>query len=73
MQPSNDHSGADFATFLRMPSDRDEFFHIVAVNFQEPALCDRIAARADASDGGDWGGYESRIGSADSARCVETT
>src|SRR5260221_5600759 len=47
------------ATFLRMPSDRDEFFHIVAVNFQEPALCDRIAARADASDGGDWGGYES--------------
>ena len=43
------------ATFLRMPSDRDEFFHIVAVNFQEPALCDRIAARADASDGG----YES--------------
>lgn len=47
------------ATFLRMPSDRDDFFHIVAVNFQEPALCDRIAARADASDGGDWGGYES--------------
>ena len=47
------------ATFLRLPSDRDEFFHIVAVNFQEPALCDRIAARADASDGGDWGGYES--------------
>jgi hypothetical protein len=43
------------ATFLRMPSDRDEFFHIVAVNFQKPALCDRIAARADASDGG----YES--------------
>jgi hypothetical protein len=40
------------ATFLRLPSDRDEFFHIVAVNFQQPALCDRIDARADASEGG---------------------
>ena len=40
------------ATFLRMPRDRDEFFNIVAVNFQEPALCDRIATRADGSTGG---------------------
>jgi hypothetical protein len=40
------------ATFLRAPSDRDEFFNIVAVNFQQPALCDRIDARADASTGG---------------------
>ena len=39
------------STFLRMPSDRDEFFHIVAVNFQQPALCDRINAHADGSDG----------------------
>ena len=40
------------ATFLRLPSARDDFFHIVAVNFQQPALCDRIDARADASEGG---------------------
>jgi hypothetical protein len=40
------------ATFLRTPSDRDEFFNIVAVNFQEPALCDRIDTRADGSTGG---------------------
>jgi hypothetical protein len=40
------------ATFLHAPSDRDEFFNIVAVNFQQPALCDRIDARADASAGG---------------------
>jgi hypothetical protein len=35
-----------------MPSDRDEFFHIVAVNFQQPALCDRINTHADGSTGG---------------------
>jgi hypothetical protein len=40
------------STFLRMPSDRDEFFHIVAVNFQQPALCDRINTHADGSTGG---------------------
>ena len=39
---------------LQPPSDRDRFFNLVAVDFNQPALCDRIDWRADASTGG-WG------------------
>jgi hypothetical protein len=41
---------------LHPPSDRDEFFFLVAVDFEQPALCDRIDGRADGSTGGGWGG-----------------
>jgi hypothetical protein len=33
--------------WLHTPSDRDDFFHLVAVDFKQPALCDRIDWRAD--------------------------
>ncbi len=39
---------------LHPPSDRDQFFNLVATDFKQPALCDRISSRADASTGG-WG------------------
>ena len=41
---------------LHPSSDRDEFFFLVAVDFEQPALCDRIDGRADASTGGGWAG-----------------
>ena len=41
---------------LHPPSGRDQFFLLVAVDFEQPALCDRIDGRADASAGGGWGG-----------------
>ena len=37
---------------LHPPSDRDQFFFLVAVDFEQPALCDRIDWRADGSTGG---------------------
>ena len=37
---------------LHPPSDRDQFFNLVAMNFNQPALCNRIDWRADASTGG---------------------
>jgi hypothetical protein len=39
---------------LHPPSDRDQFFFLVAVDFKQPDLCDRIDGRADASTGGGW-------------------
>ena len=39
---------------LHPPTDRDEFFNLVAVDFKQPALCNRIDWRADASEGA-WG------------------
>jgi hypothetical protein len=43
--------GSISALLFHPPSDRDEFFHIVAVNFQRPDFCERIAWRADGSRG----------------------
>ncbi len=40
------------AAVLRQPTPRDEFFHVVAANFQVPDLCNRIDARADGSSSG---------------------
>jgi hypothetical protein len=37
---------------LANPSDRDEFFNAIAVNFRQPSFCERIGWRADASYGG---------------------
>lgn len=37
---------------LDVPTDRDYLFHIVAVNFHTPALCERINPRADGGGGG---------------------
>jgi hypothetical protein len=42
------------ALVLHPPSERDQFFNLVAVDFNQPALCGRIDSRADASSGG-WG------------------
>jgi hypothetical protein len=39
---------------LHPPSDRDQFFFLVAVDFKQPDLCDRIDGRADGSTGGGW-------------------
>ena len=41
---------------LHPPSERDRFFFLVAVDFEQPALCGRIDGRADGSTGGGWGG-----------------
>ena len=44
---------------LDFPTDRDNFFHVVAVNFSAPELCGRINPRADGG-GGAWSpaGYQ---------------
>lgn len=39
---------------LHRPSDRDQFFFLVAVDFEQPALCSRIDGRADASGQEGW-------------------
>jgi hypothetical protein len=48
--------GSIASHLLHRPSDRDQFFFLVAVDFEQPALCSRIDGRADASRGGGWGG-----------------
>lgn len=40
-----------FAAELDVPTDRDNFFHVVAVNFNAPELCGRINPRADGGGG----------------------
>jgi hypothetical protein len=47
--------GSVASHLLHRPSDRDQFFFLVAVDFEQPALCDRIDGRADGSTGGGWG------------------
>ena len=44
---------------LDFPTDRDNFFHIIAVNFNAPELCGRINPRADGGGGASApGGYQ---------------
>lgn len=46
---------------LDIPSDRDHFFHVVAVNFNAPELCGRISPRADGGGGRGWSSVGSQV------------
>jgi hypothetical protein len=46
--------GSVASHLLHRPSDRDQFFFLVALDFEQPALCGRIDGRADASREEGW-------------------